>query len=47
MAFGEEGRGLGEFWLPAGIAIDTEDRIWVADAGNRRIQVFAYMRAAS
>ena len=30
MAFGEEGGGPGEFSLPAGVAIDESDRIWVA-----------------
>ena len=47
MAFGREGRKLGDFWLPAGIAIDQEDRIWVADSGNRRLQVFDYLRQPS
>ena len=39
---GREGRGVGEFWLPAGIFIDQSDRIWIADTYNRRIQVFEY-----
>ena len=47
MAFGEEGRDLGQFWLPAGLAIDADDRIWLADSGNRRLQVFQYIRTAS
>ena len=40
LAFGEEGYGPGQFWLPAGIHVDARDRIWIADAYNRRIQVF-------
>jgi hypothetical protein len=40
MHWGESGSAPGCFWLPRGIAIDMQDRIWVADAYNRRIQVF-------
>ena len=40
MAFGSEGRGVGEFWLPAGICIDARNRMWIADTYNRRVQVF-------
>ena len=39
LAFGERGNGPGQFWLPAGIAV-AADQIFVADAYNRRIQVF-------
>jgi hypothetical protein len=42
LAFGEEGQGAGQFWLPTGIWIDDDDRIWVADSYNRRVQVFEY-----
>ena len=41
LAFGERGSKAGQFWLPAGLFIDPLDRIYVADAYNRRIQVFA------
>ena len=41
---GEEGSGPGEFWLPSGIFIDTQDRIWVCDSYNRRLQVFQYLK---
>jgi DNA-binding beta-propeller fold protein YncE len=44
--FGSEGRGPGEFWLPAGIFIDTHNRIWIADSYNRRVQVFDYLPEA-
>lgn len=33
----------GGFLLPQGIFIDAHDRIYVADMGNRRLQVFQYM----
>lgn len=40
--FGARGTGLGEFQLPAGLFIDREDRIFVVDSYNRRVQVFRY-----
>lgn len=39
-AFGRKGTAVGEFDLPHGIAIDAHDRIYVADRGNQRVQVF-------
>lgn len=36
---GRTGQGAGEFLTPLGLAIDEEDRIYVADAGNNRVQV--------
>lgn len=41
LAFGGSGTGDGEFWLPAGLAIH-DDRIYVSDSSNRRVQVFDY-----
>ncbi len=35
----------GGFLLPQGIFIDAHDRIYVADMGNRRLQIFQYMNA--
>jgi hypothetical protein len=40
--FGAHGTGLGEFQLPTGLFIDREDRIFVVDSYNRRVQVFRY-----
>ncbi len=42
LAFGGQGANPGEMWLPAGVYIDG-DRIYLADAYNRRIQVFRMM----
>ena len=33
----------GKFQLPAGMFIDSEDRIYVVDQLNRRVQVFQYL----
>jgi hypothetical protein len=38
--WGEPGQGPGEFNTPHSIAADAQDHIYVADRGNRRIQVF-------
>ncbi len=38
--WGGRGREPGQFSRPQGLAIDAQDRIWVADACNHRIQVF-------
>jgi len=40
LAWGGHGRQPGEFVRPQGLAIDKDERIWVADACNHRIQVF-------
>jgi sugar lactone lactonase YvrE len=39
-AWGEEGTAPGQFALPHGIAIDSQNRIYVADRNNARTQVF-------
>lgn len=39
ISFGKEGKAQGEFYYPTDVEI-TEDKIWVADAYNNRIQVF-------
>ncbi len=44
MAFGGSGSAAGRFSLPAGIAMDSNDRLYVVDSGNRRIQVFQYLK---
>lgn len=38
--FGKQGTGPGEFRFPLGICITDDGRIFVADTGNRRIQIF-------
>ena len=42
MDFGNQGHNAGEFWLPSGLFID-QDKIYVADSYNRRVQVFQYV----
>ena len=39
--FGHPGNGLGEFNRPEGLGIDAQDRLYVADSCNHRIQVFS------
>jgi hypothetical protein len=39
-SFGTPGDGPGQFNTPHSIAIDNSDNVYVADRGNRRIQVF-------
>ena len=40
LQWGEPGSQPGQLTLPQSMAVDEEDRIWVADACNHRIQVF-------
>jgi DNA-binding beta-propeller fold protein YncE len=42
LAFGQFGDGPGMFSRPKGIAVDSEDHIYVADAGFNNIQIFDY-----
>ncbi len=39
-AWGKRGQNTGDFDTPHGLAIDDKDNVYVADRGNRRIQVF-------
>jgi DNA-binding beta-propeller fold protein YncE len=39
-SFGERGGGPGQFHTPHGIGVDPQGNVYVADRGNRRIQVF-------
>ena len=43
LVFGTAGSGLGQFWMPSGLYIDSGDYIFVADTYNQRIQVFRYI----
>lgn len=38
--FGEPGAGVGKFWAPTFVNVDSQDHIWVAEFGYGRIQVF-------
>lgn len=40
MQWGSHGEAPGQFMRPQSMAIDEQDRIWVADACNHRIQLF-------
>jgi DNA-binding beta-propeller fold protein YncE len=38
--WGSQGNGPGQFNYPRGIAVDSDDDIYVADGDNHRIQKF-------
>lgn len=40
LAWGEKGDAPGQFFLPHGITLDSQERVYVADRSNARIQVF-------
>jgi len=39
-SWGDPGPGQGQFRLPHNIWIDKEDRVWIADRENHRVQIF-------
>jgi sugar lactone lactonase YvrE len=41
---GKTGSKYGQFFMPNGIFIDHEDRIYVSDSYNRRVQIFQYVK---
>jgi sugar lactone lactonase YvrE len=41
MSFGQPGTGEGEFNRAEGICVDAQDRIYVADSCNHRVQIFS------
>lgn len=43
LTFGGSGAGPGQLWLPSGITI-VNDVVYVADAANRRVQMFEYVK---
>ena len=43
MTFGCAGSGCGQFSSPCGVACDSTGKVYVADSGNHRIQVFTPM----
>jgi DNA-binding beta-propeller fold protein YncE len=41
------GTQRGQFWLPAGLAVDAQNRIYVADQYNKRINIYQYLSQAT
>ena len=39
-SWGEPGSGLGQFQLIHNIRVDKQERVWVTDRENNRIQIF-------
>jgi sugar lactone lactonase YvrE len=44
LIFGRNGIGAGEFDVPAGLYLDSKDRLYVADSYNYRVQMFQYLQ---
>jgi len=40
-SFGSKGTAKGQFESPLGLTVDSQGRVFVADTGNRRVQVFS------
>ncbi|HEV7587484.1 MAG TPA: 6-bladed beta-propeller [Longimicrobium sp.] len=44
-SIGRMGRGPGEFFIPVAMTVDAQDRLYVLDQGNARVDVFAPARS--
>jgi len=40
LSWGEPGHGPGQFWLSHWSSVDKQDRVWICDRQNHRIQIF-------
>ena len=43
LPLGGTGNRPGEFYLPSGVWIDHNDRVYVADMANGRVSIFQYL----
>jgi DNA-binding beta-propeller fold protein YncE len=43
-SFGQAGSRIGEFRAPKEVWVDASNRVYVADTGNARVQVFQLSR---
>jgi hypothetical protein len=43
LGIGRPGDASGEFHLPVGMTMDAQNRLYVADSYNGRIQIFQYI----
>jgi hypothetical protein len=41
---GNTGKKPGQFFMPNGIFIDHNDRIYISDSFNQRVQIFQYLK---
>lgn len=47
MGIGGVGRGVGNFYLPAGVWTDARNRVYVGDMFNGRVVVFQYIEGGA
>jgi sugar lactone lactonase YvrE len=40
LSWGERGSGPGQFGLSHGVRVDKDDRVWICDRSNNRLQIF-------
>lgn len=40
LTIGSQGSAPGQFWMPSGLFIDHDDKLYVCDTYNQRIQIF-------
>jgi DNA-binding beta-propeller fold protein YncE len=45
--FGNTGNAPGEFFLPTGIALDSDGKLYVADGQNGRVEIFRVKAGAA
>jgi len=43
MPLGGTGKNIGQFYLPSGVWVDKNDKIYVADMFNGRVEVFQFL----
>ena len=42
---GERGTGTGEFTMPSGLYLDKQDKLYICDTYNQRVQIIQIVRS--